>query len=73
MKYKVVANGVVMIENASAIKALNAICSSMIGIGADYDVRVYYWSMPTKNWKLENRFSSESQEESAVRIWQGKA
>jgi len=25
MKYKVVANGVAMIENASAIKALNAI------------------------------------------------
>lgn len=55
MKYKVVANQTVMVENVTAIKALNTVCGLMQGNTEAMRVNIYYLAKDG-TWKKENSF-----------------
>lgn len=58
MKFKVIANGTLIEENVTSLKALNIVCVIMQTIlpGEHIEIKVYYLD---KNniWQLENSFN----------------
>lgn len=59
MKYKVVANQTIIVQEVSALKAMNAVLNLLTGNTENLDIKVYYLS--GSEWKLENQAKVKGQ------------